>query len=342
MKSNTSIETLHNYHQMVKNLDPAKRVKLKELLGITVEDEQRLVGLDNEDEFAVIVYTLGWVKSFTGVEEGIAQVTKTKTTDLFVETIQGRKISIEIKSSKNHEIEFTHKLIQDKQHFSEEHGHECYFAIKLAGHWMLFSSSYIIKNGYKISLEKDYLKSEMNEIFGERFFFFPKGLEIVTTYSKSKESICGIVNEYGNAVRIAIKTNGKRKFLITSHNDSNIFISIVLESLENTMSNQSQSVSFVDADKTIVIEKLTENLYVTMSSILTAPILHTIDAKFGENYTFQTYLEEIKKEGHNLLERKLVLAALSLFDDEYQIAMSINNTDFYWIRDLMRSEKKCD
>ena len=31
----------------------------------------------------------------------------------------------------------------------------------------------------------------------------------------------------------------------------------------------------------------------------------------------------------------LVLAALSLFDEEYQIAMSINNTDFYWIRDLM-------
>ena len=47
-----------------------------------------------------------------------------------------------------------------------------FFAIKLAGLWMLFSSEYILKRGCKISLEKDYFKSEMNEIFGERLFLF--------------------------------------------------------------------------------------------------------------------------------------------------------------------------
>lgn len=88
---------------------------------------------------------------------------------------------------------------------------------------MLFSSEYILKRGCKISLEKDYFKSEMNEIFGERLFLFQKGLEIVTTYSKSKEGICGIKNEYGNAVRIAVKVNGKRKFLISSNNSSYVF-----------------------------------------------------------------------------------------------------------------------
>ena len=55
---------------------------------------------------------------------------------------------------------------------------------------MLFSSEYILKRGCKISLEKDYFKSEMNEIFGERLFLFQKGLEIVTTYSKSKKGNC--------------------------------------------------------------------------------------------------------------------------------------------------------
>lgn len=40
--------------------------------------KKRLVGLDNEDEFIVILYALEWVKSFSGIEEGIAQVTKPK------------------------------------------------------------------------------------------------------------------------------------------------------------------------------------------------------------------------------------------------------------------------
>ena len=99
--SNTSIQALHNYHQTAKSLNLAKRIELKELLGITEDDEKRLVGLDNEDEFIVILYALEWVKSFSGIEEGIAQVTKTKTTDFFVETVQGRKLSIEVKSSKD-------------------------------------------------------------------------------------------------------------------------------------------------------------------------------------------------------------------------------------------------
>lgn len=165
--SNTPIQALHNYHQTAKSLNLAKRIELKELLGITEDDEKRLVGLDNEDEFIVILYALEWVKSFSGIEEGIAQVTKTKTTDFFVETVQGRKLSIEVKSSKDHEISFTRNLVEEKEEFSRQHSHECFFAIKLAGLWMLFSSEYILKRGCKISLEKDYFKSEMNEIFGE-------------------------------------------------------------------------------------------------------------------------------------------------------------------------------
>lgn len=89
--SNTPIQALHNYHQTAKSLNLAKRIELKELLGITEDDEKRLVGLDNEDEFIVILYALEWVESFSGIEEGIAQVTKTKTTDFFVETVQGSK-----------------------------------------------------------------------------------------------------------------------------------------------------------------------------------------------------------------------------------------------------------
>ena len=337
--SNATIEMLHNYHQTAKSLNPEKRLQLKELLGITEEDENRLIGLENEDEFAVRLYALEWVNSFSGIEEGIAQVTKTKTTDLFVETVQGRKLSIEVKSSKNPEISFTRKLVEEKEKFSQKHSHECFFAIKLAGHWMLFSSEYILSRGCKISLEKDYLNSKMNEIFGERLFYFPKGLEIVTTYSKSKNGICGIKNEYGNAIRIAIKVNGRRKFLITSNNREYVFLSIVLEAVENSMSNQDQTVNKVDDDKTNVIEHLRENMIVSFSNILIAPILHTINAEFNENFSFQTYVEAMKKKEHsNLLNRKMVLGALALFDSEYPISMSMDNEYFYLLKDWMINE----
>ena len=42
--SNTPIQALHNYHQTAKSLNLAKRIELKELLGITEDDEKRLVG----------------------------------------------------------------------------------------------------------------------------------------------------------------------------------------------------------------------------------------------------------------------------------------------------------
>ena len=179
------------------------------------------------------------------------------------------------------------------------------------------------------------MNSEMNDIFGERLFFFGKGLEIITNYSKSKAGICGIANEYGNAVRIAINTNGKRKFLITSSHAEYVFLSIVLESIENSMSNQEQIVYQVNSDKTIVIERLKENLLVSLSSILTAPILHTVNTSFEENFTFQTYIEEMKKKGHkNLLNRRIVFGALNLFEGEYKVAISLDNRNFYWLKDL--------
>jgi len=55
---------------------------------------------------------------------------------------------------------------------------------------------------------------------------------------------------------------------------------------------------------------------VQFSNILTAPILHTINTELEENYSFSTYIEEMKKKGHqNLLSRKLVLGELALFDE---------------------------
>ena len=42
-----TIEVLHNYYEMSKNLSSNDKIKLKEMLHITESDEKRLVGLKN-------------------------------------------------------------------------------------------------------------------------------------------------------------------------------------------------------------------------------------------------------------------------------------------------------
>ena len=234
----TSIQRLHDYHQLAKTLTLTEREQLKQLLKISENDEQRLVGLDNEDEFIVLIHALGWVRSCSAIEEGVAQLSGTKTTDYFVENKFGRKLAIEIKSTKGKEISFTKNLVNSKIEYAKKYDHECYFAVRIHGLWLLLSADYILKKNCKISLIKDYKHSEMFDIFGERLFLFFEGLEIITTYSKCKEGIAGIQNTYGNATRIAIKVKGKRDFLITATNTKYLLMSNVLEALENRMLNQ--------------------------------------------------------------------------------------------------------
>jgi hypothetical protein len=54
-----------------------------------------------------------------------------------------------------------------------------YFAIKMCGYGTLYSSEYLERNNRKIDLDKDFLNSEFNEIFGDRNFKFPVGLNLV-------------------------------------------------------------------------------------------------------------------------------------------------------------------
>ncbi len=334
MKQKTPVQVLHNYQQLAKFLRPEKREQLKQFLNISNDDQRRIGGLDNEDEFVVLIQALGWVKSCSGIEESSSKATGTETTDFFVETIAGRKIAIEVKSSKENQWLFQKKHVEKKIEYAKSHNHECYFALKLHGVWMLLSGEYVINHKCKISLEKDFHHSEMNQIFGDRLFMFPTGLEIITNYSKTKKSICGIQNTYGNAVRIAIKVDGIRKFLITTSNTNYVFLSIVLEAVENAMSNQEQLVKMVNDDKTIVIERLKENTFIFLSDLITANIKKTINKDLGECFSFQTYTEEMKKKRHkNLLDRKIVLLGLCMFEN-YPILMSLDNKNLYRLKDF--------
>lgn len=283
-----------------------------------------------------MVYLLGWVKEVTAIDEGASPLTNTKSTDFFIDTINGKKLSVEVKSSQKDSINFGKKLVQEKKEYSDRQNRELYFAIKLSGHWTLFSGQYVISNNYKISIQKDFLNSELNEVFGERIFLFPKGLEILSTYSRQKPGV-GIVHpKYGNAVRIVIKANKKKVLSITTDNQRYLLLSFILENLHDVMSNQVQEVIKLDEDRTLVLEKFSNNFnLLKLSAFLMAPIKHTIDTSTGKAYTFETFKEAMKEKDSKHISRREVLATLTMLDSEnYPISMFIDNKSGYRLNDL--------
>lgn len=320
------VEKLRSYYDVSKFLDATKQSFLKDMLGITEEDEKRLPGMKNETEFLLIIYLLGQVKSITSIDESANPLTNSQSTDFLVETISGQNLAIEVKSSREREIIFSKNLVLRKKEFAEKYHCTPYFAIKLMGHWALFSTQYILEHGRKISIEKDFLNSELEEIFGERIFLFPKGLKVTSTYSKSLEGIKIMHPDYGNAVRIRAIAHGVELFCVQpGKREENLILSIVLENIHDVMSNQDQEIIQLDADRTLVIEKLTENTFFKLSCFLMAPIRHIVDEKMGECYTFERFKEVLKEDKSLIIDRKMVLAVLSFLDKKgYPIIMFLD------------------
>lgn len=335
MVQQTPVEMIHNYYEISKYLNETQKTDLKIALGLTDEDEKRIVGLENETEFLIMVYLLGWVKEITAIDEGASPLTNTKSTDFFIDTINGKKLSIEVKSSQKTSISFGKKLVQEKKEYSNRQDRELYFAIKLAGHWMLFSDQYLVSANYKISIEKDFQNSELNEIFGERIFLFPKGLEILSTYSIQKKGVGIFHPEYGNAVRIVIKANKKKVLSITTANQRDLLLSFILENLHDVMSNQIQEIIKLDKDRTLVLEKFSYDFnLLKLSAFLMSPIKHMVDTT-GKAYTFETFKETMKEKDSKHISRKEVLGTLMMLDSEnYPIAMSLDNKVGYRLNDL--------
>ncbi|CAM3000854.1 hypothetical protein HAHI6034_11000 [Hathewaya histolytica] len=326
----TPIEKIRNYYEISKYLNDTQKIKLKDMLGITNDDESRINGLENETEFLMMIYLLGWAEKITSIDESASPLTGAKTSDFLVETINGKKLAIEVKSSKKYQIKFSKKLVLEKKNFSENYNCEAYFAIKLAGHWMLFSNQYIIEHNFKISLTKDFVNSELNDILGERIFLFPRGLEILSIYSKKKIGI-GIQHpHYGNLIKIQIKIFGKKVYTVTTQNKEYLFLSYVLENVQDVMSNQEQEIKSLDSDRTLILEKFNQDFsLLKLSCFLMAPIKHMIDNDSGTPYTFELFKEKMKGKDKTFINRNLVLNSLDLLDKEgYPITMFLNKEGY--------------
>lgn len=340
MNIQTSIEKIKNYYDISKYLDESQQIDLMKKLNLTKDDIKRSEGLQNETEFLLMIYLLGWVKDFFQIDESFSQLTKTKTADFCVETIKGKKLSIEIKSSEKSEKKFSKNLVLEKKEFAEKLGYKSYFAIKLSGHWMLFSNDYIVKQNYKITLEKDFINSRLEREFGERLFIFPKGLEILSIYSKTKKSFELEYPDYGNMVSFKIKHNGKEIYKVNGTNSDYFFLTLMCENLHDVMSNQHQEIIKLDSDRTLIIEKFSQDYSILkLSAFLMSPINHMRDEN-GNLYTFDKFKEVLKNKNEVYIDRLHILNTLDLLDEQgYPIIMFLNKKG-YRLKELKISENK--
>lgn len=53
MGQQTPVEMIHSYYEISKYLDDTQKTNLKIMLGLTDEDEKRIIGLENETEFLI-------------------------------------------------------------------------------------------------------------------------------------------------------------------------------------------------------------------------------------------------------------------------------------------------
>ena len=229
MSEPTSIEKIKAYHSIKKYLNEEQQNELIKILQLKpIDIEKRLWGKDNEIEFILMIYLLQQCENIFGFDEGIAKLTDTVISDVFVELKDGTKIVVEIKSTTDKKYSISEKLLNEKEKFADSFNAKLYFAIKSSGYWMLFSSDYLKAHNRKIIVEKDMLNSEFNKIFGDRTFMFPKGLSIKTTYSKTGKNM-GVYNEkYGGLVKYEITYNGRRLIKISSQANKLFFFNIFI------------------------------------------------------------------------------------------------------------------
>ncbi|KKC47739.1 hypothetical protein VE23_12490 [Paenibacillus sp. D9] len=213
-----------------------------------------------------------------------------------------------------------------------------YFAIKMKGYWTLYSSDFMEENSRKISLDKDFLKSELNEVFGDRSFLFPKGLRITSIYSKRSEKHMGLKNhEYGFLVKYKIEYNKRKLVTINSDKHDKFFLTFLLENLQDVMSVQSQTVKEIDSDRTIITEELTNEMSaLNLSAFILSPIRHLMN-DFGYVYDFNQYLTNLIDGSKHLITRQHILYAISFLAEKGCPILENRGDNLYLFKDMIRN-----
>jgi Holliday junction resolvase len=273
--------------------------------------DNRLGGLKNEDEFCLIMYFLDTCKHMIRFDEGVSVLTGSYQPDMLIKLNNNVQFFVEIKSVAEDTFKISGGNLKKRIDFADELGYPLYFAVRLRGYWTLFPSQYLRSKSGKLVFSDDIEQSEFNDKFGSQYYMFRKGVKIESVYSRIKGPIGGIQNiDHGNLISYKLMFKGKVILQANEGDESKIGYSLILENLQDVMSIQSQIITAVDSDKTLVTEELVEDVVSCDYFFFMSPIKHTVH-DLGFMYDTTTFFKNFLAERKQMLTKNMVEAVLS-------------------------------
>ena len=278
--------------------------------------DHRLRGLKNEDEFCLIMYFLDICEHMIGFDEGVPVLTKSYQPDMLIKLKNNERFFVEIKSVEDDKFKISGGNLQKRIDFANEFGFPLYFAVKLGGYWTLYPSDYVQSKSGKLRFPDDIEQSKFNEKFGSHFYIFKKGIKIESIYSCTEKAMGGIQNDnYGNLISYKFLFEDKLIFQADQSDESKIGYSLIVENLQNEMSIQSQVVTALNTDKTLVVEELTDDLACCDYFFFISLIKHTRH-DLGFMYDSTAFFKKFLSDRKQMLTKNMVNVVLSELKSE--------------------------
>lgn len=325
----SKLEKLKAIHTLKKDLSQDQVLDLLKKLGVQPDEyNNRIKGLDRENEFLMVLKSLDITKSIIKIDEAPNKLFNMNTSDIEVVLTNGSKWLIEIKSrniQNDTKIEFTNNYLDALEKFSIDREAELLFVVCIMNFWMAFRLSYIRENKNVISLD-DYNHSVLDIIFGLRSYVFFKGIEIKTVYSKSKKDSLIKHHKYGGLVSQLLMYRGRKIYKYSGK--SNIFYVVCCEEIHNRLDVINIT---TEGDYTIEIKGIKNSEAVIIQEI--DMVLSTIEHSVDENNESISIDEEVNQHNKNNKHYIMITQFRAVFD-------ILRNMGLYYL--IMRDSKLYD
>ncbi len=305
------IERLKAFHQVESFLDDETRLLLIKKLSLEDSNlENRLPGLRVEDEFALMLYFLNECKHIISLDETTSVLThESYQSDYIIHFKNDKKIMIEVKSTAKNKYKISKSNFDKRMLFAKDMGLELYFALKIKGHWSLFSSDYLIEKDYKINYEDDLQNSILCETLNSQMLLIPKGLKAESIYSQNTSNGLMVQHvEYGELISYKLFFNDKLIIEVSPEEQNYLHTIFIIELWHDFMSANLISKT-ISKTETLVTETSKENFINYDFQYFMSTINHTINN--GNNrYNSTSFLKYIATNKDIALTKEMLFMTL--------------------------------
>ena len=273
----SKLEKLKAIHTLEKDLSKDQLIDLLTRMNVEPDEYQnRIKGINKENEFLIVLESLKIVKSIIKIDEAPNRLFDMNTTDIELELTNGNKLLVEIKSkniNKTNGISFSTQYLNSLEEFANSKDLEVVFVVCILNFWMAFKLEYVKQNNNRISFD-DYRCSILDKVFGLRSYVFFKGIEMKTVYCKSKIDSLINHNKYGGLVSQTLIYKGKKIYKYNGKN--NLIFLVCCEELHSRL-EEINIISREDYTTEIRGIKNSEVIVIQEIDMVLSTIYHSVD-----------------------------------------------------------------